>query len=213
MRGGLGPNRRRKKIFADGIGIRRSPQISAHFAHLASRSTSAQRSVPHAHGCVRDGDNKMRPREERLADIIQKLLALADSTTFPAEAASAHALAGELKRRTFQVAPFQFDPSSLPPLLRLRDIVRDPKHGYPGLVPLTRSGWLDAVEAGYIPPPVRLGPKAVAWKRADVLNVMEHGVGERRARGRRAEMLAKRRAAAKTDAARHAGGAHEEAPV
>jgi prophage regulatory protein len=81
---------------------------------------------------------------------------------------------------------FQFDLDNLPPLLRVSDICRDPKRGYPGILPMTRSAFLTAVEDGYIAPPVKLGAKVVAWRREDILAIVEHGVQGRRARGRKA---------------------------
>ncbi len=36
---------------------------------------------------------------------------------------------------------FQFDLDNLPPLLRVSDICRDPKRGYPGILPMTCSAY------------------------------------------------------------------------
>jgi hypothetical protein len=72
------------------------------------------------------------------------------------------------------VSVFRFDIDSLPPLLRLTDIVRDRKRGYPGLVPVSRAAWLNGVAEGRFPSPVKLG-KVVAWKKADVLKVLRDG--------------------------------------
>ena len=76
--------------------------------------------------------------------------------------------------------PFELDIDKLPPLLRISDICRDSKRGYAGLLPITRSSFLDAVADGFIPPPVKLGRKAVAWKREDILRIIHEGVKSRR---------------------------------
>ena len=81
---------------------------------------------------------------------------------------------------------FQFDLDNLPPLLRVSDICRDPKRGYPGILPMTRSAFLTAVEDGYISKGVKLGAKVIAWRRDDILYIIAHGVQARRARGRKA---------------------------
>lgn len=78
------------------------------------------------------------------------------------------------------------DIDDLPPLLRVTDIVRDVKSGRPGILPLSRAAFLAAVADGYIPPAVRLGAKAVAWRREDILEIVKNGVQGRRPRGRKA---------------------------
>jgi predicted DNA-binding transcriptional regulator AlpA len=91
---------------------------------------------------------------------------------------------------------FRFDLDNLPPLLRERDICRDPKTGHAGLLPLTRSAFRDLIEAGHIPGPIRLGNKVIAWPSAIILEIIRNGTGDRRARGRQA----KKRAAARRKA-------------
>ena len=89
-----------------------------------------------------DGGCEMRSPEQCLAELIEKMKALAESTPFAAEAATARALVQELIARNAQRpqhVPFVLDPDNLPPLLRESDIVRDSSRKYPGLVPLTRS--------------------------------------------------------------------------
>ena len=94
---------------------------------------------------------------------------------------------------------FQFDLDNLPPLLRERDICRDPKRGYAGLVAMTRTAWRDGIADGYIPAGVRLGAKIVAWPREVILEIIKNGTGGRRARGRRAKARAAARAQALAD--------------
>ena len=81
------------------------------------------------------------------------------------------------------------------PLLRAAIICNDPKRNIRGILPMTRPAFLANVEAGYIAPPVRLGPKMVAWRRADILKVLIDGMQTRRG------AVAARRAAAASTAA------------
>lgn len=94
--------------------------------------------------------------------------------------------------------PFTLDIANLPPLLRESDICRDPKRDYPGLLPITRSAFRDALANGYIPAPIKLGDKIVAWRREDILALIEHGVASRRGVVSRRE--SKRRALVARDA-------------
>jgi predicted DNA-binding transcriptional regulator AlpA len=62
-------------------------------------------------------------------------------------------------------------------MLRESDIVKDPKHPERGLLALTRTPFRDAVALGYIPKPVRLGRKMVAWPRGVILRILLDGTG------------------------------------
>ena len=73
------------------------------------------------------------------------------------------------------VSTFKFNLHDLPPLLRLSDLCRDPRRNYPGLIPVSRSAWLNGVERGIYPPPIKVGAKVVAWRREDILEVIENG--------------------------------------
>jgi predicted DNA-binding transcriptional regulator AlpA len=91
-------------------------------------------------------------------------------------------------------------PETWPALLRISEICRDPKRNYPGILPMTRSAFLDAVRDGYIPEGIKLGAKILAWRREDILHVVQHGVVGRREQARRTRALeAQRRAAAAAD--------------
>ena len=95
---------------------------------------------------------------------------------------------------SFNIDPAR--PETWPPLLRVSDICRDPLRGYPGILPLTRSAFLTAVEDRCIAKPVKLGAKVVAWRREDILHIVQHGVVGRREQGRRAKARAAQRQAA-----------------
>jgi predicted DNA-binding transcriptional regulator AlpA len=79
--------------------------------------------------------------------------------------------------------PLPIDLDHLPGLLRCTDIVRDTQKGYPGILPMSRAAFLSAVARGMIAEPVQIGRKAVAWRKADILAVLEHGIGGKRRRG------------------------------
>jgi hypothetical protein len=71
------------------------------------------------------------------------------------------------------------DPTTYPPLIRGVYIWANAKTGYPGIVPVSRAGWLKGVADGIYPQPVQLG-RAVAWRKRDVLKVLEKGGRNRR---------------------------------
>lgn len=82
------------------------------------------------------------------------------------------------------------DPDTWPPLLRLVAIVQNPKTGWPGILPMSRSAFMNAVKEGYIAPPVRLGGKVVAWRKEDILPIAGHGVQGRVAQRRAVKLAA-----------------------
>jgi len=55
-----------------------------------------------------------------------------------------------------------------PGLYRLIDLVGDPKKGTKGIIPISRSAWLNGVKAGVYPAPVKIGSRAVAWRAMDI---------------------------------------------
>jgi predicted DNA-binding transcriptional regulator AlpA len=81
------------------------------------------------------------------------------------------------------------DLDAIPPLLREADIVRDPKVPGSGLLPLTRSSFRDAVAAGRIAKPIRLGTRSVAWRRLDIVRVWPEGTYEPRRRGAKPDVI------------------------
>lgn len=50
-------------------------------------------------------------------------------------------------------------------LLRLHDVLNR--------VPLARSTWYAGIAAGIYPKPVRIGPRAVAWKESDIDQIVD----------------------------------------
>jgi predicted DNA-binding transcriptional regulator AlpA len=56
--------------------------------------------------------------------------------------------------------------------VRLREII-----GPNGLIPVSRSAWYAGIQAGIYPKGVRIGRKAVAWRRADIDDLMKRMSG------------------------------------
>jgi len=58
-------------------------------------------------------------------------------------------------------------------LLRLKQILGDPKTGTPPIFPLKKSAWWAGIAAGRYPQPVRISSRAVAWRRSDIDRLIE----------------------------------------
>ena len=52
--------------------------------------------------------------------------------------------------------------------LRLPQIIGNPRHGIPALIPVSRSTWWAGVKSGRYPRPVKLGPRITAWRVEDI---------------------------------------------
>jgi predicted DNA-binding transcriptional regulator AlpA len=57
--------------------------------------------------------------------------------------------------------------------LRIWQIVGDRKRGIEPLLPVGRSTFLAGVKSGKYPKPVKLGERTTAWKKADILALLE----------------------------------------
>ncbi|MDD1622643.1 MAG: AlpA family phage regulatory protein [Methylococcaceae bacterium] len=62
--------------------------------------------------------------------------------------------------------------------LRIWQIVGDRKRGIEPLLPVGRSTFLAGVKSGKYPKPVKLGERTTAWKKADILALLESMDGE-----------------------------------
>jgi prophage regulatory protein len=57
-------------------------------------------------------------------------------------------------------------------LLRLKSIIKPN-----GPIPVSKSGWYEAIKSGRFPiKPVRLGPKTVCYRAADIRRLIEEGI-------------------------------------
>ncbi len=60
--------------------------------------------------------------------------------------------------------------------VRLSQIIGNPKATppIPPIIPVSRSSWWLGVQTGRFPRPVRLGPRTVAWRVADLRALIAH---------------------------------------
>ena len=58
--------------------------------------------------------------------------------------------------------------------LRLSQIIGNPKATppTPPLIPLKKSAWWDGVKEGRYPKPVKIGPRATAWRVEDIRDLI-----------------------------------------
>ncbi|MGH8556082.1 MAG: helix-turn-helix transcriptional regulator [Methylococcales bacterium] len=63
---------------------------------------------------------------------------------------------------TFPVAGF----------VRLPQIIGDRKRCIPGVLPISRTSFLDGVRSGKYPRPVKLGVRSVAWRVEDIRQLL-----------------------------------------
>lgn len=65
-----------------------------------------------------------------------------------------------------------------PRLLRLREIIGDPKANppIPPMIPVSKATWYAGILTGRYPKQVNLGPNIVAWRMEDILRLMDNGV-------------------------------------
>jgi hypothetical protein len=58
-------------------------------------------------------------------------------------------------------------------LLRLERIIGNPKKGIPPILPIGKSTFLLRVKQGIYPAPVRLSKMTVAWKKSDIIALLD----------------------------------------
>ncbi len=58
-------------------------------------------------------------------------------------------------------------------LVRLHQIIGNPKKGIPGVIPVSRATWYEWVRRGRVPQPIKLGPNTSAWRAEDVWRLIE----------------------------------------
>jgi hypothetical protein len=71
------------------------------------------------------------------------------------------------------------DPATWPELLREKDICRDLRGGYSGILPLTQSPFRDAVARGDIEPPIKFGARVNCWRKGYILRLQQEGIPRR----------------------------------
>jgi predicted DNA-binding transcriptional regulator AlpA len=58
-------------------------------------------------------------------------------------------------------------------LLRLWQIVGDPKKNLPPLIPISKSSWWMGVKIGRFPQPIKLGPRTTCWRAEDIYALID----------------------------------------
>lgn len=58
-------------------------------------------------------------------------------------------------------------------LLRVWQITGDKKRGIEPILPIGRSTFLERVRKGVYPKPVKLGDKTTAWRKSDIMALLE----------------------------------------
>jgi len=53
-------------------------------------------------------------------------------------------------------------------LLRLNEVLK--------IIPVSKSSWYQKVKDGIYPKPVKLGARTVAWKKSEIMNLVEKGL-------------------------------------
>lgn len=59
-------------------------------------------------------------------------------------------------------------------LVRLRQLLGDPRAGTPPIIPVKKSAWWAGVRSGRFPKPVKLG-RLTAWRTADIRELIARG--------------------------------------
>lgn len=75
--------------------------------------------------------------------------------------------------KTRTVAPMLQESGKDQALLRIWQIIGDPKRGIEPLLPIGRSSWLAGVKSGKYPAPLKLSERTTAWRKADILVLLE----------------------------------------
>jgi len=64
------------------------------------------------------------------------------------------------------------------PLLKLYQVIGDPKRGVQGYIPMSRSTWYAGVRKGDYPAGIKIGQRSIAWRYADIEALLKRLGGE-----------------------------------
>ncbi len=64
------------------------------------------------------------------------------------------------------------------PLLKLHQVIGDPKRDIEGLYPVSRSAWYAGIRSGKFPAGVKIGQRSVAWRYSDIAALVENVGGD-----------------------------------
>jgi predicted DNA-binding transcriptional regulator AlpA len=84
-----------------------------------------------------------------------------------------HAKPCVISSKSRTVAPIHQADDQDRALFRIWQIIGDPKRGIEPLLPIGRSTFLAGVKSGKYPAPVKLSERTTAWRKADILAVLE----------------------------------------
>lgn len=59
-------------------------------------------------------------------------------------------------------------------LLKIHDILGDPRHNIPPMIPISQATWYRGIQAGQFPKPVRIGnTRSSFWRESDILKLLQ----------------------------------------
>jgi prophage regulatory protein len=64
-------------------------------------------------------------------------------------------------------------------LLRLWQIVGDPKKNQPPLIPISKSSWWAGVKSGRYPSPIKLSARTTVWRAQEVYELINNSAIEK----------------------------------
>ena len=64
------------------------------------------------------------------------------------------------------------------PLLKLYQVIGDPKRGVQGYIPMSRSSWYAGIKAGIYPAGIKIGQRSIAGRYADIADLLNRLGGE-----------------------------------
>ncbi len=67
---------------------------------------------------------------------------------------------------------------TIQPLLKIHQVIGDPKRKIQGYIPVSRSAWYAGIKAGLYPQGIKLGQRSIAWRYSDIAALLKRMGGE-----------------------------------
>ena len=67
---------------------------------------------------------------------------------------------------------------TIQPLLKIHQVIGDPKREIQGYIPVSRSAWYAGIKAGLYPQGIKLGQRSSAWRYSDIAALLKRLGGE-----------------------------------
>ncbi len=67
---------------------------------------------------------------------------------------------------------------TIQPLLKIHQVIGDPKRGIQGYIPVSRSAWYAGIKAGLYPQGIKLGQRSIAWRYSYIAALLKRLGGE-----------------------------------